>query len=58
MIFKREPAAFMAALHALIALAIGFGLDLSVEQFSLIMVAVAAVLGFIVRAQVSPNVDK
>ena len=53
-IFKREPAAILAALNAVIALAIGFGLDLSSAQVGLILAATAAVLGLITRSQVTP----
>lgn len=54
MIFNREPALFLGAIHALIALAIGFGLNITIEQFALIEVAVAAVVSFIVRSRVTP----
>lgn len=55
MIFKREPAVILAAIEAIIALAIGFGLDLTGEQVALILGAVAAVFGVITRSQVSPS---
>lgn len=54
MIFNREPALFLGAIHAIIALAIGFGLSITTEQFALIEVAVAAVVSFIVRSRVTP----
>lgn len=54
MIFNREPALFLGAIHAIIALAIGFGLNITIEQFALIEVAVAAVVSFIVRSRVTP----
>ena len=54
MIFNREPALFLGAIHAIIALAIGFGLDITIEQFALIEVAVAAIVSFVVRAKVTP----
>ena len=54
MIFNREPALFLGAIHALIALAIGFGLNITIAQFALIEVAVAAVVSFIVRSRVTP----
>lgn len=47
--FNREPAAILAALQAILALAIGFGLDLTNEQTALILAASAAVLGLITR---------
>lgn len=52
--FHREPALILAAVQAAIALAIGFGVDISPEQFGLIMAFCAAVLGLIVRQRVSP----
>ena len=53
MIFKREPAAILAVVQAIIALAIGFGLDVNQEQFALIMAASAAILGLITRQAVA-----
>jgi len=44
----------MAALQSLLALAVGFGLDITPEQIGLILAAVAGVVGLIVRSQVSP----
>jgi len=52
MIFKREPALILGALNALIAVAVGFGLDITPEQVGLVNAAVAAVLAVIVRANV------
>lgn len=52
--FKTEPALLIGALNALIALAVGFGLELSGEQQALIAAAVAAVLSVAVRRRVSP----
>lgn len=54
MIFNREPVLVLAVVHALIALAIGFGLDISTQQFALIESAVVAILGFIARRRVTP----
>jgi hypothetical protein len=54
MIWNREPALVVAAVNALIALAVGFGLDITPEQVALLNAAVAAVLGFITRSQVTP----
>ena len=53
-LFGREPAMIMAALQSLLALAVGFGLDITPEQIGLILAAVAGVVGLIVRSQVSP----
>lgn len=51
----REPALWLAAVGAIVSLAIGFGLEVTTEQFGLIMAAVAAVLGLVTRSQVSPK---
>jgi hypothetical protein len=53
MIWGREPALFMAAISAVIALAVGFGLHITTEQMGLIMAATAAIVGFIVRQNVA-----
>jgi hypothetical protein len=58
MLFKRNPALFMAGVQALIALVIGFGVHISTEQFGLIMTAVSTAVAFIVRANVYAPVDK
>jgi len=55
MIWNREPALILGALQALIAVAVGFGLDLSPEQVSLILAASAAVLALVTRSQVTPS---
>lgn len=52
--FDREPALILGAVNAVIALAVGFGLPVTIEQASLINAAVAAVLSVIVRSRVSP----
>lgn len=57
MILGREPALVLGLLQAVIALAIGFGLDISPEQFGLIMAASAAAAAVIVRQQVTPTID-
>lgn len=54
MVLNREPALIVGAVNALIALAVGFGLDIDPEQVGLINAAVAAVLSVVVRQQVSP----
>jgi len=51
---NREPAMIMAAIQAVLALFVGFGLDITPEQVALILGAVAAVFGVIVRQNVSP----
>jgi hypothetical protein len=52
--FNREPALILAAVQAVLAVAIGFGLDVTPEQLSLILAATAAVLGLITRSRVEP----
>lgn len=52
--FGREPALILGMIQALIALGVGFGLELSSEQMGLLMAASAAVIGFWTRTKVSP----
>ena len=52
-LWGREPAMILAAVQALLALGIGFGLHLTAEQTSLILAATAALLGLVVRRQVT-----
>ncbi len=54
MIFNREPALILTLVAAVISLAVGFGLDITGEQVSLIMSAVVAVMGVWIRSKVSP----
>lgn len=54
MIWNREPALVVGAVNALVALAVGFGLDISPEQVALVNAAVAAVLAFVTRQNVTP----
>lgn len=54
MIFNREPALILATVGAIIALAVGFGLDWTGEQVALTMAAVQAFLGLVVRQKVTP----
>lgn len=53
-VFGREPALFLAAAGALLNLAVAFGLDVTAEQLGLLNVAIAAVVGFATRSQVTP----
>lgn len=50
-IFKREPASVMAAVQALLALALSFGLELSSQQIGSILAATAALLALVTRRQ-------
>ena len=54
MIFNREPALVLAAIAAVVSLAIGFGVDITIEQFALINAAAAAIVGLVVRSKVTP----
>lgn len=54
MILGREPVLILAALQAIIALGIGFGLKLTGEQVALIIAATAAVIAVITRQVVTP----
>lgn len=53
--FGREPAVILGLVSAAIALAVGFGLDVTPEQVGLIMAAVTAIIGFVTRSQVTPT---
>lgn len=54
-ILGREPALILAALQAALALAVGFGLNLSPEQIALILAFSSAVFGVITRQNVTPT---
>ena len=54
-LWGREPTLIVAAATALISLGVAFGLQLSDEQFGAIMAVVAALLGLLTRARVSPK---
>jgi len=51
---RTEPALISGLIAAVLALAISFGLPVSVEQLGFIMAAVTALLAVVVRSQVSP----
>jgi hypothetical protein len=53
----REPALILGLVNALLAVAVGFGLQVTPEQVGLINAAVAAVLAVITRSQVTPTGD-
>lgn len=53
-LWGREPALILGVANALLALAVGFGLDVTPEQVGRINAAVAAILSVVVRSQVSP----
>lgn len=54
-IFGREPAVIIGLVQALLALAVGFGLDITAEQTALILATTAAVLAVVTRSQVTPT---
>lgn len=49
-----EPAFTLALVQAGLALAVGFGLNLTTEQMALLLAFTAALLGWITRSQVTP----
>jgi hypothetical protein len=53
--FGREPAVWIGAINAILALAVGFGLPLTSTKVGLINATVAALLGLYTRSQVSPT---
>lgn len=55
MIFNREPALILGVVNAIVALVVGFGLDLTAEQVGLISAATSAVLALVARSQVTPK---
>ena len=50
----REPVMLLAAVQAIIALVVAFGLELTPEQVGAVTAVAAAVLGVVARSQVSP----
>lgn len=52
--FGREPALWIGAINAILAVAVGFGVPLESTNVGLINAAVAALLGLYTRSQVSP----
>ncbi|MEV8373022.1 hypothetical protein AB0P21_09810 [Kribbella sp. NPDC056861] len=55
MLWKREPALFLGAVQAVVALAVAFGLHLSTVQTGSILAVTAAILALITRSQVTPT---
>lgn len=52
-LWGREPALIIGFVNAVVALAVGFGLDWTGDQVSLVMAAVAALLAVVTRTQVT-----
>lgn len=55
MIFRREPAVILSLVSSVIALAVGFGAPITTAQVGLITAAVSALIGFVIRSQVTPT---
>ena len=55
---KSEPAVLIAAIMAVLGVAVGFGLHVTVQQLTLINTALIAIGAWWTRSQVSPAVDK
>lgn len=53
-LFNREPAAVLAAVQSALALMLAFGVKLSTEQVGTIVAVTSAILGLVVRSQVTP----
>lgn len=53
-LFGREPAVVLSLVSTGIALAAGFGLNISTTQIGLIMAFVTAAMGWVIRSRVSP----
>lgn len=53
-ILGREPVVILGVVQAIVALAVGFGLQWSGEQVALVTAASAAILGLIARSKVTP----
>lgn len=54
MLWGREPVLYLTLVEVTLALAAGFGLDLSGRQITLIVAFTAAVLGVVTRQRVTP----
>lgn len=55
--WRREPAAIIALVSAVIALVVAFGASLSAEQVGAIMAVVTIIAGLVTRSQVTPVAD-
>ena len=54
MIFNREPALILAAVQAVIALVVAFGLEVTSVQTAGILAVTGTILALVVRSKVSP----
>ena len=58
MFLGREPVLWAEFVRAVLLVLMGFGaIDVSQEQFGLLMLAVGTVLALITRSQVTPNIN-
>lgn len=55
--FKREPVAWVAAVHAVLALAAGFGVHITVQQMALVETALTTIGALIIRQNVYAPTD-
>ena len=53
--FRTEPALIIGFAQALLALAVSFGFDLSVEQVGALVAVTSAVMSLLLRQQVTPT---
>jgi hypothetical protein len=53
-LWGREPAAVVAFVQAVIALAVAFGLELTPEQVGAVVATTALALGLVTRSRVTP----
>lgn len=54
--FREEPVLTLAVAQAAVAMFVAFGLDWSAEQVALTVAFSAALLGWVARREVTPNV--
>lgn len=53
-LWGREPAAVLAFVQAVVALAVAFGLDVTPEQVGAVTATTALALGLLTRSRVTP----
>ncbi len=54
-LWDREPVMFMSVIQAGISLAVAFGTKLTAEQIGALLAFSAALIGFLMRSQVTPT---
>ena len=54
---QQEPVLTLAVIQAGVACAVGFGLGWTGEQVALFVTFMAAILGWVARSEVTPNVN-